>query len=306
MVLGSLAMSTERSSPRYSSIDLWEAEDIAESIIESQFVAVAAVQAVRKEIAAAAVAMRTRLQDRGRLIYVGAGTSGRLAVQDGAELAPTFGWPEERLVLLVAGGERALSRSVEGAEDDAEQGLKLIDQQAVTSQDVLIAVAASGTTRFTLACLREAKLRGALTLGIANNQASPILQEADHPIFLDTGSEPIAGSTRLKAGTAQKVALNTLSTSLMILLGKVHRGLMVDVQATNEKLQKRSEDILMQLTGSNRDEARDVLSLAHGSVKIAVLMLNGYDLNSAKQKLLDSNDQLGIALQRVGDQGNQS
>ena len=125
LVLGSLAMSTERSSPRYSSIDLWEAEDIAESIVESQFAAVAAVQAVRKEIAAAVVAMQARLQERGRLIYVGAGTSGRLAVQDGAELGPTFGWPEERLVLLVAGGERALLRSVEGAEDDAGQGLDL-------------------------------------------------------------------------------------------------------------------------------------------------------------------------------------
>ena len=276
------------------------------SIVESQFAAVAAVQAVRKEIAAAVVAMRTRLQDRGRLIYVGAGTSGRLAVQDGAELAPTFGWPGERLVLLVAGGERALLRPVEGAEDDAEQGLKLIDQQAVTSQDVLIAVAASGTTRFTLACLREAKLRGALTLGIANNRVSPILQEADHPIFLDTGSEPIAGSTRLKAGTAQKVALNTLSTSLMILLGKVYRGLMVDVRAANEKLQKRSEDMLMQLTGSTRDDARNALSRAHGSVKIAVMVLNGCDLESAKQMLSDSNDQLGTALQRLGDQENQS
>ena len=301
-----MAMSTERSSPRYSSIDLWEAEDIAESIVESQFAAVAAVQAVRKEIAAAVVAMRTRLQDRGRLIYVGAGTSGRLAVQDGAELAPTFGWPGDRLVLLVAGGERALLRSVEGAEDDAEQGLRLIEQHAVTSQDVLIAVAASGTTRFTLACLREAKLRGALTLGIANNQASPILQDADHPIFLDTGSEPIAGSTRLKAGTAQKVALNTLSTSLMILLGKVHQGLMVDVQAANEKLQKRSEAMLMQLTGVNRDDARAALSQAHGNVKIAVMMLNGCDLESAKQMLGDSNDHLGIALQRLGDQRHQS
>ena len=299
-------MSTERSSPRFSSIDLWEAEDIAESIVESQFTAVAAVQAVRKEIAAAVVAMRTRLQDRGRLIYVGAGTSGRLAVQDGAELAPTFGWPGDRLVLLVAGGERALLRSVEGAEDDAEQGLRLIEQHAVTSQDVLIAVAASGTTRFTLACLREAKLRGALTLGIANNQASPILQEADHPIFLDTGSEPIAGSTRLKAGTAQKVALNTLSTSLMILLGKVHQGLMVDVRAANEKLQKRSEAMLMQLTGVNRDDARDALSRAHGNVKVAVMVVNGCDLESAKQMLSDSNDHLGIALQRLGDQRYQS
>jgi len=299
-------MSTERSSPRYSSIDLWETEDIAESIIESQFAAVAAVQAVRKEIAAAVVAMGNRLQDRGRLIYVGAGTSGRLAVQDGAELAPTFGWPGERLVLLVAGGESALLGSVEGAEDDAEQGSRSIDQQAVNSEDVLIAVAASGTTRFTLACLREAKLRGALTLGIANNRGSPILQEADHPIFLDTDSEPIAGSTRLKAGTAQKVALNTLSTSLMILLGKVYRGLMVDVRAANEKLQKRSEDMLMQLTGSGRDDARNALSRAQGSVKIAVMVLNGCELESAKQMLSDSNGELGTALQRLSDQGNQS
>src|SRR5262245_2282120 len=195
-------MSTEHSSPRYSSIDLWEAEDIAESIIESQFSAAAAVRAVRHEIAAAVLAMRTRLQHGGRLIYAGAGTSGRLAVQDGTELTPTFGWPGDRLLLLIAGGEKALSQSVEGAEDDAEQASRLIADHAVTAQDVLIAVAASGTTPFTLACLREAKRRGALTLGIANNLASPLLEDSDHPIFLDTGSEPVAGSTRLKAGTA--------------------------------------------------------------------------------------------------------
>lgn len=295
-----MSMSTERSSPRYASIDLWDAEDIAESIIESQFAAVSAVQAARKEIAAAVVAMKARLEDRGRLIYVGAGTSGRLAVQDGAELAPTFGWPADRLVLLVAGGEEALLRSVEGAEDDAEQGKRMIDQHAVTREDVLIAVAASGTTRFTVACLREAKRRGALTLGIANNKATPILEEADHAIFLDTGSEPISGSTRLKAGTAQKVALNALSTSLMILLGKVYRGLMVDVRAGNEKLEKRSEDMLMQLTGRNRNDARDALSRANGSVKIAVMLLNGCELEFAKRLLGDSDDQLGAALRRLG------
>jgi N-acetylmuramic acid 6-phosphate etherase len=293
-------MSTERSSPRYSSIDAWDAEDIAESIVESQLAAVAAAQAARKDIAAAAVAMRARLQDRGRLIYVGAGTSGRLAVQDGAELAPTFGWPKERLVLLIAGGEKALLQSVEGAEDDAEEGTGLIDQNAVNAEDVLIAVAASGTTRFTLACLREAKLRGALTIGMANNKASPILEAADHPIFLDTASEPIAGSTRLKAGTAQKVALNALSTTLMILLGKVYRGLMVDVRAVNEKLVKRSEDMLMQLTGQGRDDARHALSQAKGNVKLAVLLLGGCDLESAKQLLTAANDQLGTALQRLG------
>jgi N-acetylmuramic acid 6-phosphate etherase len=293
-------MSTERPSPRYSSIDVWDAEDIAETIVESQFAAVAAVYAVRREIAAATVAIQARLQDRGRLIYVGAGTSGRLAVQDGAELAPTFGWPDDQLLLLIAGGEEALLRSVEGAEDDAEAGTRLIAQHEVTAQDVLIAVAASGATRFTLACLREAKRRGALTLGIANNGASPILDEADHPIFLDTGSEPIAGSTRLKAGTAQKVALNTLSTLIMILLGKVYRGLMVDVRAVNEKLVKRSEDMLIQLTGRSRDDVRDALSRANGSVKIAVLLLNGCDLESAKQLLSAAGDRLEAALDRVG------
>jgi N-acetylmuramic acid 6-phosphate etherase len=292
-------MSTEQSSPRYSRIDAWQAEDIAEAIVEGQFVAVAAVQAARKEIAAAVIAMHARLQGHGRLIYVGAGTSGRLAVQDGAELGPTFGWPEERLVLLLAGGEKALLRSVEGAEDDAEEGIRLINEHKVSAQDVVIAIAASGTTRFTVACLREAKLRGALTLGIANNRTSPILEEADHPIFLDTGSEPIAGSTRLKAGTAQKVALNTLSTSLMILLGKVYRGLMVDVRAVNEKLVKRSEDILIQLTGRNREDARDALSSANGSVKVAVLLLNGCDLESATQLLINANGELGTALRHL-------
>jgi len=295
-----MEMSTERPSPRYSSIDLWHAEDIAEALVEGQLAAVAAVQAVHREIALAAAAMQARLEDRGRLIYVGAGTSGRLAVQDGAELAPTFGWPEDRLVLLLAGGKEALLQSVEGAEDDAEQGIRLIGKHDVGVPDILIAIAASGTTRFTLACLREAKRRGALTLGIANNKASPILEEADYPIFLDTGSEPIAGSTRLKAGTAQKVALNTLSTLLMILLGKVYRGLMVDVRAVNEKLVKRSEDMLIQLTGRTREDARDALSRANGSVKVAVMLLHGCDLESAKQLLSTANDRLGTALQHVG------
>ena len=139
---------------------------------------------------------------------------------------------------------------MEGAEDDAEEGVSLISQHEVDAHDVLIAIAASGTTRFTMACLREAKRRGALTLGIANNRPSPILEEADYPIFLDTGAEPVAGSTRMKAGTAQKVALNTLSTSLMILLGKVYRGLMVDVRAANAKLVKRSEDIFDSVDGA--------------------------------------------------------
>jgi N-acetylmuramic acid 6-phosphate etherase len=203
------------------------------------------------------------------------------------------------LIVILAGGDKARVRSVEGAEDDAEEGASLIGQHEVGAHDVVIAIAASGTTRFTMACLREAKRRGALTLGIANNRPSPILEEADHPIFLDTGAEPVAGSTRMKAGTAQKVALNTLSTSLMILLGKVYRGLMVDVRVANAKLVKRSEDILIQLTGRSREDARDALSSANGSIKVAVLLLNGCDLESAKQLLNNTNGQLETALRHL-------
>jgi N-acetylmuramic acid 6-phosphate etherase len=289
-------MSTERPSPRYSDIDAWNAEDIAESIIEGQLAAVAAVYAVRRDIAAAASAIQSRLTDRGRLIYAGAGTSGRLAAQDGAELIPTFNWPEDRLLLLMAGGHDALLRSIEGAEDDVQQAITAIEQHSVTTDDVLIAVAASGTTPFTLACLREAKRSGALTVGIANNQASPILQEADYPIYLDTGSEPIAGSTRLKAGTAQKVTLNTFSSLLMILLGKIYRGLMVDVRALNEKLSRRSEDMLIQLSGCDRAEAREALVRANGRVKVAVLLLNGCDVDTAAQILDVAGGRLGAAL----------
>jgi N-acetylmuramic acid 6-phosphate etherase len=244
--------------------------------------------------------METRLRYRGRLVYAGAGTSGRLAVQDGAELMPTFSWPEERLVLLMAGGRDALVRSVEGAEDEIHLAAQLVQQHAVDSRDVLIAVAASGTTAFTVSCLREAKRRGALTIGIANNAGTPILEESDHPIWLDTGAEPIAGSTRLKAGTAQKIALNLLSTLLMILMGRIYNGLMVDVQAVNQKLVRRSEDMLIRLTGCSRDAARAALPRAHGSVKLAVMLLHGCDPERGAQLLDQAHGRLRSALALIG------
>src|SRR5438445_4138268 len=270
-------MTIERPSPRYAEIDSWDASDALEAMIDGQFAAVAAVRTARSAIEAAARAMEVRLRYRGRLIYAGAGTSGRLAVQDGAELMPTFSWPSERLLLIMAGGAPAFTRSIEGAEDQAEDGIALIREHKVDGKDVLIAVAASGTTPFTLACLRESKRFGALTIGIANNRATPLLKESDHPVWLDTGSEPIAGSTRLIAGTAQKITLNLLSSLLMILLGRVYGGLMVDVQATNEKLMRRSEEMVMRLAGGTRDHARDALRRAEGSVKLAVLLSGGCD-----------------------------
>jgi N-acetylmuramic acid 6-phosphate etherase len=188
---------------------------------------------------------------------------------------------------------------VEGVEDDIEEAVRQIEVHNVGADDVLVAIAASGTTPFTLACLREAKRRSALTVGIANNSGTPILDEAHCAILLDTGPEPIAGSTRLKAGTAQKITLNALSSLVMILLGKVYEGLMVDVRVLNEKLARRSEEMLVQLTGCSRREARNALRRSDGSVKLATLLLHGCELDEAMTLLDHSNGQLRGALDLI-------
>jgi N-acetylmuramic acid 6-phosphate etherase len=189
---------------------------------------------------------------------------------------------------------------VEGAEDEIDRAQRLVRQHVVDGKDVLIAVAASGTTPFTLTCLREAKRRGALTIGIANNSGTPLLEEADHPIWLDTGPEPIAGSTRMKAGTAQRIVLNLLSTLLMIMLGRVYDGLMVDVQAVNQKLVGRSEQMLVRLTGCNREAATDALRRARGSVKLAVMLLKGCNPEQGARLIEQAGGRLRSALALIG------
>jgi N-acetylmuramic acid 6-phosphate etherase len=243
--------------------------------------------------------MEARLKDGGRLIYAGAGTSGRLAVQDGAELLPTFSWPRERLLLLIAGGDAAMVQAVEGAEDETGQATALVRHHETGPSDALIAVAASGTTPFTLAALREASRLGALTIGIANNEGAPLLTEAGCPVFLDTGPEPIAGSTRMNAGTAQRIALNLLSSLVMIRLGRVYDGLMVEVQATNAKLAARRKRMVMHLTGKDESEVRDALQRAGGNVKLAVLLLEGLSLAAAKDALECSGGRLRDAIARA-------
>ncbi len=292
-------MDTERPSPRYSDIDLWEPLDILDAMIEGQFAAVAAVRAARRALLQAALAMEGRLRGGGKLVYAGAGTSGRLSAQDGAELLPTFSWPADRLVLLVAGGDKAMLSAVEGAEDEAEQGSRLVRDHAIGARDVLIAVAASGTTPFTLSCLREARARGALTIGIANNPGTPILTEAEHPIFLETGPEPIAGSTRMNAGTAQRIALSLLSSLAMIKLGRVYAGLMVEVQASNAKLAQRQEKMLMQLTGRDPADVRNALKSADGSVKLAMLLLRGCEIADAREALNRAEGRLREAMAMI-------
>jgi N-acetylmuramic acid 6-phosphate etherase len=289
-------MDTERPSPRYADIDIWDPADILDAMIEGQFAAVAAVRAVLEAIERAAAAIEGRLNQGGRLIYAGAGTSGRLAVQDGAELMPTFNWPRQRLLLLMAGGDQAMLRAVEGAEDERCQAEELILHHKIGATDALVAVAASGTTPFTLACMRAAKAFGALTVGIANNPGTPLLTEAEHAIFLKTRAEPIAGSTRMNAGTAQRVTLNLLSTLVMIRLGRVYRGLMVDVQATNRKLTRRKEEMLVYLTGKSRQEAQTAIAAADGDLKLAVLLLHGCEAERARSLLAKVDGRLRRAL----------
>lgn len=290
-------MSTESSSPRYKDLDTWEAGEILEALFERQLSAVAAVRAARSAIEAAALAATQRLRHGGRLAYAGAGTSGRLAVQDGAELSPTYGWPQDRLVYLLAGGENALLHPVEGAEDDAEAGREAA--RALTDLDVLVGVAASGRTPYTVAALEEARARGTLTIGIANNPDTPLLRVAQHPIFLDTGPEVVAGSTRMGAGTAQKVALNLFSTLTMIRLGRVYGNRMVEVALTNHKLWKRGVEILRELTGSEWGQAEAALRVADGRVSLAVLLLKGLGLEEARALLAETGS-LRAALERWG------
>ncbi len=296
-------MHTEQLSPRYADIDLWQPADILDAMIEGQLASVAAVREARGAIEQAALAIEARLRKRGRVIYAGAGTSGRLAVQDGAELMPTFSWPAERLLLLLAGGDAAMTQAIEGAEDDIARATELIGQHEIGPDDVLIAVAASGTTPFTLTCLREAGRRGALTVGIANNPDTPLLAAAEHPIFLATGPEPIAGSTRMNAGTAQRITLSLLSTLIMIRMGRIYRGMMVEVQACNTKLARRRERMVAHLTGHSGEPVQDALQRASGSVKLAVLLLQGYEIEEAEAVLDQVGGRLRAAIDHLAKHG---
>ena len=225
----------------------------------------------------------------GRLALAGAGTSGRLAVQDAVELMPTFGWPRERLCFLIAGGADALLSAIEGAEDDEDAAAAAVASESIGEDDALIAVSASGRTPYAIAAVRSARAAGALTVGIANNPDADLLAAADLPVLLDTGAESIAGSTRMKAGTAQKVALNMLSTLVMIRLGRVYDGRMVDVVATSDKLRRRSLEMVKDIARVDDVAAQSALSATNGHVKLAVLIAKGMTAETGRT-LLEAND----------------
>lgn len=279
-------MQTEDISVRYAALDTWPAPEITAALIEGQLAAAAAVRAVGDCIAAASAAAADRLRDpAGRIVYVGAGASGRLGVQDGVELLPTYGWPHDRLVYLMAGGETALVRSVEGAEDDTADARARVDALALGPADVMIAIAASGRTPFAVAAAEAAHARGALVIGLANNAGTPLLATSDHPLALITGPEVVAGSTRMAAGTAQKAALNVLSTTIMVRLGRVYDNLMVDLASTNVKLAKRRREILRRIVPATEAEAEAALDRADGHIKTAALLLRGLDPAGARTLL---------------------
>jgi N-acetylmuramic acid 6-phosphate etherase len=265
--------STESASPRFASMEDWSTGELVDGILEGQFSAIAAVHGARASISEAIDAATERLADGGRLVYVGAGTSGRIATQDAAELPPTFNWPYERAIPVMAGGESALVRAAEGAEDSRDMAESALRNLNLGSKDVVIALAASGRTPFAIAGLDYARSVGALAIGIYNNKGGKLGEASDIPILIETGTEFIAGSTRLKAGTAQKAALNAISTGIMIKLGFVYRGKMVEMRATNVKLKERAVLMVADLADCDSDTARQALDDAGGIIKLAVVML---------------------------------
>ncbi len=290
---------TEDVSPKFEGFDQWPVKDMVAAMHDGQITAIAALGPALEAIARAAEIAAERLGSQGRLIYVGAGTSGRIAVQDGAELGPTFSWPLERTVFCMAGGMSALTVSAEGAEDILEDGTAAMRSENISKHDVVFGVAASGKTPFTLGALQEANKRGALTIGIANNADTPILAEAEHPILVETGSEIIAGSTRMKAGTAQKIVLNMISTAIMTKRGHVYNGLMVDMIASNKKLEIRAVNMVGDITGCSKGEAVTALQSANQHIKTACLVALGQSLENSKQVLQSTNGNLRGALEAI-------
>lgn len=290
-------LSTETPSAQHTELDLYPTKHLVEVLIDDQFTAVHAVRAAAAQITDAVTQALPRILDGGRLIYVGAGTSGRLGVLDSVELFPTFSWPNNLAIGVLAGGHQAMFTAIEGAEDDPSQGAADLLMLSVQKHDVVLLLAASGATPYVLGALQAARDCGALTIGIANNVDAPVTARADIGITLNTGNEIISGSTRLKAGTAQKIALNTFSSALMIKLNKVYGNLMVDLKPTNAKLVRRAISLTMFATGCDEASARETLAQCDQHVKTAVVaLLNQTSVASAQERLTQSKGNVRKAL----------
>ena len=290
------ALTTEAADARYARIDTLEVAELATLMNEADQAVPLAVRAALGQIIPAIEGVAERMERGGRLFYVGAGTPGRIGVLDASEIPPTFS-TRDRVIGIMAGGPRAVVEAVEGAEDDAAAGAAAIDAAGVGPDDSVIGIAASGRTPFVIAAVARARERGALGIGLSCNAGTELSRAADHGIEVIVGPEFVSGSTRLKAGTAQKLVLNMFSTIAMVRLGKTYGNLMVDVKASNDKLRLRATRIVAQIAGVDDARAREALEQAGYSVPVAVVALRrSLPTEQARVALEAADGRLRVAL----------
>ncbi|MGA5139232.1 N-acetylmuramic acid 6-phosphate etherase [Streptomyces azureus] len=295
------SLTTEAFRPDLAGIDRLPTLDIARLMNGEDATVAGAVAARLPQIAAAIDALAERMARGGRLVYAGAGTAGRLGVLDASECPPTFNTDPSRVVGLIAGGPQAVVTSVEGAEDSRELARADLEPLGLTPDDTVVGISASGRTPYAIGAVEYARARGCLTIGLACNPGSPLAAAAEHGIEIVVGPELLTGSTRLKAGTAQKLVLNMLSTITMIRLGKTYGNLMVDVRASNDKLRARSHRIVALATGAGDEEIERALAATDGEVKNAILIiLADVDGPTAARLLEESDGHLRAALVAAG------
>jgi N-acetylmuramic acid 6-phosphate etherase len=293
-------LTTEGINPNSVDLSRMDALDIVRTMNDEDACVAAAVRAEAGQIARAVTEIAARLRRGGRLVYVGAGTSGRLGVLDSAECPPTFNTPPELVVGVIAGGAPALTNSVEAVEDNAEAGRADLADLQVGESDCVVGIAASGRTPYVLGALRYAATQGALTVGLSCNRGTPLADLVEIMIQPVVGPELIAGSTRLKAGTAQKMVLNMLSTGTMVLLGKTFGNLMVDMRASNAKLRDRSIRILRTVAKLDAAEAQSLLAQCDGELKVAIVVaLAGIEVEAARRSLIASEGGVQGAIQQM-------
>ncbi len=290
-------LTTEAANPDWAEIDTWPTARLVAGMIDADRGLYEAVAACTDAITAAVDGIVARLSRGGRLIYLGAGTSGRLGVLDASEIPPTYGTDPSLVVGVIAGGDVAIRHAVENAEDDVVAGAAAVADLGVGEADVVVGIASSGRTPYVLTALEEAGRRGALRIGLTNNAGSPVGAAADIAIEVVVGPEFVAGSTRLRSGTSQKLVLNLLSTCSMVRLGKTYGNLMVDLRATNEKLRVRAARTVVAATGVSEAEAAAAVEAADGSVKTAILMvLAAVSADEARERLTAADGHLRAAL----------
>ena len=291
---------TERPNPRTRGLDRKSTLKILRALNREDASVAAAVRKELPAIARAVAKIVTAFANGGRLIYVGAGTSGRLAVLDAAECPPTFGTPPELIQAVIAGGAPALKKAVEGAEDSAQNGARDLARLKLSSRDVIVGITAGGSTPYVLGALQHARRRKATTIGITSNRNSPLARVCQITIAPNTGPEAITGSTRLKAGTAQKMVLNLLSTAAMVRSGRVYDNWMIHVALTNQKLRSRAAGILQQATGVRASTAKHALRQAGHNLPVAFVALKkSISAAEAKQALTESNGNVRATLETV-------